>query len=338
MPQIRTPRKGSLQYWPRKRAKRVFARVRTWAKTKEAKLLGFAGYKVGMTHLIISDNRKTSTTKGMDIFCPVTIIETPPLKTISIKFYKNTINGSKLVSETAAENLDKELKRTITLPKKKKTGGAENKGAANSAGSKNFPSDFDYIRLLVHTTPSVTGIGKRKPEIFEVGIGGRKEEQLNYSKEKLGKEINVSEVFKGGQQLDIHAVSKGKGVQGPVRRFGISLRRHKSEKSRRNPGSLGGWVAQGHIMWRTAKAGKMGHHTRTERNKWLLKIGNANEISKKGGFENYGVIKNSYILIKGSIIGPKKRLIRFNESLMPNKINPSEAPTIQYINLTQEAA
>ncbi|MDP6600169.1 MAG: 50S ribosomal protein L3 [Candidatus Woesearchaeota archaeon] len=336
MPQKRTPRKGSLQYWPRKRSKRSFVRVRTWAKTKEVKLLGFAGYKVGMTHLIINDNKKTSTTKGMDIFCPVTIIECPPLKTASIKFYKNTISGSKLVSEVLAENFDKQLKRSIILPKKGSKG-ARTKDAANSVGNKSFPSDFDYITLLVHTMPSLTGLGKKKPEIFEMGIGGNKEDQLNYAKNKLGNEINISEVFKEGQQLEIHAVSKGKGVQGPVRRFGISLKHHKTEKSRRNPGSLGGWIAQGHIMWRQAKAGKMGYHARMEYNKWLLKIGNPNEINKKGGFENYGVVKNAYILIKGSVIGPKKRLIRFNDSLRRDTTLPNESPPMQYINLEQKS-
>src|SRR3989338_433745 len=107
MPTKRKPRSGSLQYWPRKRSKRPFARVRTWVTSKEAKPLGFAGYKVGMTHLIINDNNKNSMTKGMDISCPATIIECPPLKTASIKFYKNTMNGSKLVFEQLAENLDK---------------------------------------------------------------------------------------------------------------------------------------------------------------------------------------------------------------------------------------
>jgi len=328
MPTIRKPRKGSLQYWPRKRSKGVCARVRAWNKSNEAKLLGFAGYKVGMTHLIINDNRKTSTTKGMDIFCPATIIECPPLKTASIKFYKNTINGSKLVSEVPAENLGKELERAIILPKKQKKESKE----------KSFPLDFDYIRMLVYTSPSLTGIGKKKPEMFEIAIGGNKEEQLNYAKEKLGKEINVVEVFKEGQQLDIHAVSKGKGVQGPVRRFGISLKHHKTEKSRRNPGSLGGWVAQGHIMWRQAKAGKMGYHPRTEYNKLLLKIGNSDEINKKGGFEKYGVIKNNYILVKGSVIGTKKRLIRINEPIRPDKGIPNTPPTIQYRNLEQESS
>jgi len=322
MPQKRKPRAGSMQYWPRKRARRIYSRVRSWAKSKEAKLLGFAGYKVGMTHLLINDNRKTSTTKGMSISCPVTIIECPPLKPISIRFYKNTQYGSKLVSELMADNFDKELKRKIILPKKKDL-------------KKVIPNDYDYVRLLVHTYPGRTGLGKKMPEIFEAAIGGSKEDQTKYAQEKLGKEINISEVFKEGQQLDIHAVSKGKGVQGPVKRFGVSLRQHKSEKGVRRVGSLGGWKSQGHIMWRVAKAGKMGYHTRTERNKWLLKIGNNDEINKKGGFENYGVIKSNYILVKGSVIGAKKRLIRINEAMRPAKNIPNSTPPIQNINLTK---
>tara|TARA_Y100000310_G_scaffold344564_1_gene457996 strand:+ start:3236 stop:4198 length:963 start_codon:yes stop_codon:yes gene_type:complete len=319
MPQKRTPRRGSLQFWPRKRSKRAFARVRFWLASKEPKLMGFAGYKVGMTHLIINDNRKTSTTKSMDIFCPVTIIECPPLKTASIRFYKNTINGSKVISEAFADNVNKELSRKIILPKKSKKEVKE--------------MDFDFLHLLVYTQPKLTGIGKKKPEIFEIAVGGNKEEQLDYAKNKLGKEINIDEIFKEGQQIDIHAVTKAKGVQGPVKRFGINLKSHKGEKSRRTPGSLGGWIAQGHIMWRTAKAGKMGYHLRTEHNKWLLKINKTNDLQQKGGFEHYGVIKNPCIILKGSIIGTKKRLIRLNQATRPDKKIPTEAPIIQYTNL-----
>ncbi|MBW2999343.1 50S ribosomal protein L3, partial [Candidatus Woesearchaeota archaeon] len=74
------PRSGSMQYWPRKRAKRAYARVRSWAAGKEPKLLGFAGYKAGMSHISFTDPRKSSTTKGMEITWPVTIIECPPVK------------------------------------------------------------------------------------------------------------------------------------------------------------------------------------------------------------------------------------------------------------------
>ena len=320
MSRVRKPRAGSMQFWPRARAKHSYARIRKWVQGKEAKPLGFAGYKVGMTHLLINDNRQHSLTKGAEIFCPVTIVECPPIKTASIRFYKNTPHGLKLLSEFFTENFSKELERKITTPKKK------NKDAA--AGTQ--AEGFDSIRMLCYTQPSLTSIGKQKPEIFEIAIGGDKEQQLGYAKEKLGKEIKINDVFREGQQLDAHSLTKGKGFQGPVKRFGVQLRHHKSEKSRRNPGTLGAWRAQGHIMWRVAHAGKMGYHLRTEYNKWLIKIGNKpEEINTKGGFLHYGDVKNPYIIVKGSIAGSQKRLIRFTEATRPGK-NIPEAPQITY--------
>jgi len=314
MPRIRHPRAGSVQFWPRVRSRYSYARIRNWPESKDQKPLGFAGYKVGMTHSMINDNRSYSLTKGKGIFCPITIVECPPLKTTSIKFYRNTKDGSKLVSEMFADSLDKELERKITLPKKK---GKE-------------VGDFDFIRVLCCTQPKLTGIGKKKPDMFEIAVGGNKEQQLTYAKEKLGKEINVNEVFKEGQQLDVHSLTRGKGYQGPVRRFGVQLRSHKSEKSRRNPGTLGPWQGQGHIMWRVAHAGKMGYHLRTEYNKWVVKIGNkVDEINVKGGFPYYGKVKSSYILIKGSISGSQKRLIRFTTAFLAD-IKPNHLRTGWY--------
>ena len=102
MPTTRKPRSGSLQYWPRKRAKRVFARVRSFAAGAEPGLLGFAGYKVGMTHVMMTDNKSTSLTKGKDIVCPVTIIECPALVAASIIFYKKTTHGLQASSAVMA--------------------------------------------------------------------------------------------------------------------------------------------------------------------------------------------------------------------------------------------
>ncbi|MFC1733711.1 hypothetical protein ACFL6I_25715 [candidate division KSB1 bacterium] len=34
MPTTRSPRKGSMQFWPRKRAKRAYPIVKAWAKVK----------------------------------------------------------------------------------------------------------------------------------------------------------------------------------------------------------------------------------------------------------------------------------------------------------------
>ncbi len=320
MPNIRKPRSGSLQFWPRKRAKRHYARVRSWKPIKEAKPIGFAGYKVGMTHAIINDNRKTTLTKGQDISCPLTVIECPPLKVASMRFYKKQDNKLLLVSEIFSEKNAKELERKIITPKK------INKKIEDIKG-------FDEVRLLVYTQPKLIGL-KKKPDIFEIGIGGKKEEQLNFAKERLGKEITVEDVFTEGQQIDVHAITKGKGFQGPVKRFGVSLKRHKSEKGQRSVGSLGPWCGQGHFMWRVAHAGKMGFHMRTEYNKWIIKIGKKPEdVNPKGGFLRYGLVKNTYLLVKGSVAGPAKRIIRFNVAIRPSKKIPSQAPLVSYLSI-----
>jgi large subunit ribosomal protein L3 len=321
MPKAKNPRHGSLQFWPRKRAKRVYARVRSNISSKDAKPLEFAGYKVCMTHIAVTDNRAHSTTKGEEIIYPVTIIECPPIKVSSVRFYKNSTNGSKLCSEVFSDKLDKELARKLSIPK-------------NIKKKIDDVKEFDDVKVTVYTNPKLTSIGRKKPEFFEIGLGGSKDDKLKWAKENLGKEINISDVFQEGQQIDIHAVTKGKGFQGPVKRFGISLKSHKTEKGVRSVGSLGGWSAQGHVMWRVAHAGQMGFHQRTEYNKWLLKIGTApDEINTKGGFNSYGIVKNQYIIVKGSIAGPSKRLIRFNHAIRKSSKFPKEAPAINYINL-----
>ena len=167
MPTIRKPRSGSMQYWPRKRAKRETARVRSFASRAEPGLLGFAGYKVGMTHVIMTDNKSTSKTKGQEIFCPVTIVECPALIASSIIFYKKTINGLKVVSAVMAANLNKELKRRISMPKTVKKKIEEFKA-----------EEYEDIRVLVSTQPKLTTIGKKKPELFEIQLGGKIEEKL----------------------------------------------------------------------------------------------------------------------------------------------------------------
>src|SRR3990167_1563625 len=295
------PRSGSMGVWPRKRARSQRARIRQWPQIKETKPLGFAGYKAGMTHGLITDNRPHSQTKGQEIFMPMSVIECPPIKVLGIICYQQTPNGLKASSSILDIKADKHIARTISMPKK-----------TNKNLDQIIPSEYHDIRLLVHTQHAKTGIGKKKPEIFELPLGGNEvAAKLDYAKEKLGKEINVQESIAAGNAIDIHAITKGKGFQGPVKRFGISFKQHKSEKGFRAPGSLGGWRGQGHVMYRVAHAGQMGYHQRVDYNKWVVRISEkADDINPKGGFKHYGVVKNSYIIVKVSIPGPSKRLIR----------------------------
>ncbi|MBI2667565.1 50S ribosomal protein L3 [Candidatus Woesearchaeota archaeon] len=313
MPNIRSPRRGSLQFWPRSRAKRSYASVGSWKDSDSVKLIGFAGYKVGMTHLIVKDN-SNSTTKGELISQPVTVVECPPLKPLSVRFYKNTPYGIKLISELYSKNFDKELNRKAKLSKK-----------------SNEPKDYDDIKLVVYTQPKLTSIGKKKPEIFELPITGAKDKKLEFAKNILDKEININDVFKEGQFLDVHGVTKGKGFQGTVKRFGVAVRQHKSEKVKRGVGSLGGWTPK-RVSYRVPMPGKMGYHIRMDYNKWLIKISNKiEEINPNGGFLQYGTVKNNYILLKGSIPGSRKRLILLTDPLRQKK--SFQQPEINYISL-----
>jgi len=309
MPNIQVPRRGSMQYYPRKKSKRAFARVRYVPEGEQ--IVEFAGYKAGMTHITIIDGRPNSQTKGEEVSFSVTVV------VCLSRGYRNNI----AFKDIMAEHLERHLAKRIRLPKKKGAGFEALEGC-------------ERLTLLVQTQPYLTGIGKKAPEVFEVALGGSKDHQLARARELLGKEVAVNSVFADGQQVDIHAITKGKGYQGPVKRFGIGLRAHKSEKTKRGPGSLGPWCGQGHVMYRVAHAGQMGYHQRMELNKWVVQIGSdPKKINPKGGFVRYGFVKNPYVLLKGSVPGCAKRMLRLTKAVRPNRKIHHEAPSIEYISL-----
>jgi large subunit ribosomal protein L3 len=312
------PRSGSMQVWPRVRAKKKVARVRSYPKVNEAKLLGFAAYKAGMTHTLITGQDKNKMNSGLETFTPVTVLECPPMKIASARVYKNGQVVSQINFKT-----EKELSRATNLPKK--TEGKE-------ALDKLTPEEFDEIRVQVYTLPKLIDL-KKTPEMFEMSIGGSANEQLEYVKNNFDKPIPITDVLNEGLIVDAHAVTKGKGFQGPVKRFGISLKAAKSEKGRRQPGSLGGWKAQGHVMYRVPHAGQTGYHLRTQHNNLILKISDKpEEVNPKGGFVKYGLVKSNYLLIKGSIPGPKNRLITLTRPIRQHLKPKHSSESITYIS------
>jgi len=69
----------------------------------------------------------------------------------------------------------------------------------------------------------VSSIPKKIPEIRELRIsGGSVEGQIKYAKDILGKELKINDVVKEGDMIDTIAVTKGKGFQGHVKRWGVS--------------------------------------------------------------------------------------------------------------------
>lgn len=75
----------------------------------------------------------------------------------------------------------------------------------------------------------------------------------------------------------------------------------------------------------------MGFHHRTELNKKIYRIGAAGDknsasteadltskpITPLGGFPHYGEIRNDFLMLKGCVVGPKKRVVLLRKSLVP---------------------
>lgn len=310
------PRKGSIAFSPRKRAAKETPKIRSWPETEETGPLGFPGYKVGMTHVTMLDTVKNSPTEGMEISTPVTILETPPAVVMGIRAYRKDTHGLKTMTDILAGDLDEDLQRIISLPK-------ENDAEARIEELKGKLGEVEDIRVLIHTKPRMASVPKKKPEILECGIGGTNaEEKLEYATSVLGKEINPADAFSDGEHVDAIAITKGKGFQGPVKRFGVRIQYGKAKRSSkaRVVGSIGPWTPS-RTMWTVAMAGQMGYHKRTEYNKKILKIGEASDveaINPEGGFVKYGLVKNGYIMVKGSVPGPSKRLIMLRKAVRPH--------------------
>lgn len=254
--------------WPRVRAKRIYPKLRISSSDKSG-ILVFTGYKAGMMQCIATDSKKGSPTFGQDIVIPTTVIDCPPLKVLGIRVYEKTVKGLKAFNEVWGKDLPKYTDRKIIVSNFK----TEEKMEEIEKGLDRVES----IRLLVSTQPRLSGINKKTPEIFEIDVGGKDvKEKLEYSKKILGKELKVSDIFKEGELTDAIAVTKGKGTQGPVKRFGVGIQNRHANKKRRHVGSLGQQVP-GKVRHTLAMAGQHGMHRRTDLNKRVLKIGSGKD-------------------------------------------------------------
>ena len=324
-----SPKHGSLAYLPRKRAKKISARIRYWPKSssKSPILLAFTGYKAGMTYVYTIEDRNRSPNFGKEIMHAATVIETPPMLICGIRVYAKTPYGLEPISELWMKDIPSDFNRILTSPKK----------IDRKTLLKKIEENIDRItavRVIVATQPKLTSLSKKKPDLHEIEIGGGSiTDQIDYAKQLLGRTVMAEEVFTEGQYVDIAAITTGKGFQGPVKRWGVAILQHKGRKTKRGVATLGPWKPT-HVRYSVPRAGQMGYHQRTEYNKRILKIGkDGKEVSVKGGYIRYGHVRGSYIIILGSVAGTEKRLVRLRQPARPPSDLPKTPPQITYISL-----
>lgn len=323
---------GSLAYSPRKRAQSQVPRYHSWPVYKgEPALQGFAGYKVGMTHIIMADDHVKSPNEGKDVMVPVTVLEVPSMKVAAVRVYIQDSYGKHVLTDVWADEVDTEVYRRISRPNQRET--EKNLQKAREAIENGNAVD---VFALTYTRPSViSGVPKKVADLMETKIdGGSIDERFSYALSLLGQEISVSSYFRCGQYTDITAITKGKGTQGPVKRWGVHLRKRKHSRGgkERHIGTLGPWTPH-HVRWQVPMMGQMGYHQRTEFNKRILKIGDdGSDVNPSGGFLHYGEVRNPYLLIKGSVPGPTKRVVRIRHAMRQGEHEVRE-PAVSFVSL-----
>jgi large subunit ribosomal protein L3 len=291
------------------------------------RLLAFAGFKAGMNYSIALDNRQGSLTYGKEVVIPLTTLETPPMVACALRAYKKTYVGLQTLGEAWMEKPPKDFERIISVPEK----------FATEESLKKLEASLDKVsdlRLVMATQPRLAKRSKKAPDLVEVKVGGGTiKERFEYAKKILGSEVKIADFTQEGQAVDAIGITKGKGIQGPVKRFGIRRKIHKARKTVRQVGSIGGWTPH-YVMYSVPRAGQMGFHQRTEYNKLVMKIGNnGSEVTPKGGFLRYGVINSDYVMLKGSVPGPTNRLVLMRVSVRPPPEEKAPVPKIEYLHV-----
>ena len=255
------PRRGSMAYRPRGRAASVIPKVRNWPSVVGDKptMLGFPAFKAGTIHVITVDDRAKTPNFGKPLFNVSSVLSLPDLEVKGVRLY-GRVNGN-----------DVPLGEGKTVP----------------AG---LPLErVRRVAAIVSVVPAEVGLSQKKPITFEIGVGGADaKSQIDYASGLVGKKVKFAELFKPGMYVDVLGITKGKGFEGPVTRFGVKRKQHKSRKSVRAVGVIGPWHPNA-VMYTIARAGQMGFHQRTETGKRILMLGNGKEkpITPAGGHRQF---------------------------------------------------
>lgn len=124
------------------------------------------------------------------------------------------------------------------------------------------------------------------------------------AKYEVGQEIKVADMFSSGDRIDVSGISKGKGFQGTIRRFGQSggPETHGSMYHRR-VGSMGPNTSPARVFKGKKLPGHMGVDKITVQNLVVVKADNERNL----------------LLVKGAVPGPKGGLVVVRETVKSGK-------------------
>merc|ERR1712159_432784 len=136
---------------------------------------------------------------------------------------------------------------------------------------------------------------------------------------------------------------------GVVTRWGVTRLPRKTHRGLRKVACIGAWHPS-RVAFSVARSGQNGYHHRTELNKKIYRMGKAGEnnastdfdltvkkITPLGGFPHYGVVDEDFLMLKGCVVGPKKRVITLRKSLLKQtKRDAVEEITLKFIDTSSK--
>lgn len=336
------PRCGSLQYLPKKRTRHHTGRCRSFPKDTPASpphLTAFMAYKAGMTHVVREIERPNAKLHKKEAVEAVTVLETPPMVVAGIVGYTATPTGLRCVTTVWAGHVSDELKRRMYKNWYRSKKKAFTKYAAKAATK---PQDMEtelervkqqcqIVRVLAHTQISKVGVRTKKAHLMEVQVnGGDTAAKVDFAKGLFEQEIPIASIFAEGECIDTCGVTRGKGYEGVIARWGVTRLPRKTHRGLRKVACIGSWHPA-RVTTTVGRAGQRGYFHRTELNKRVLMVGAKGDdkccmtdqdltekgINPVGGFPHYGLVKEDFLMIKGCVTGSKNRVITLRKSIVP---------------------
>jgi large subunit ribosomal protein L3e len=347
------PRHGSLGFLPRKRCTHNGGRgqIRSFPKDQPEKaphLTAFMGYKAGMTHIMREVNKPGSKLHKKEVVEAVTILETPPMIAVGLVGYVETPRGLRTLTTVWATHLSEAVKRCFYKNWYRSKKKAFDRYAARVAAEDNKDMQQELermkkycqvVRLICHTDMKKLKLRQKKAHLAEIQInGGSTAAKVDFGFELFERKIPVDTVFSKDEMIDTISITKGKGYEGVVTRWGVTRLPRKTHRGLRKVACVGAWHPA-RVKFSVARAGQNGYHHRTEMNKKVYRIGkgsnvmnddksksewvaNANTdhdltvkaITPLGGFPHYGEVNEDYVMLKGGVPGIKKRVVTLRKS------------------------
>ena len=355
------PRHGSLGFLPRKRTAHQKGKVKSFPKddsTKAAHLTAFVGFKAGMTHIVRDVDKPGSKLHKKEVVEAVSVLETPPMRVVGFVGYIETPNGMRALTSVWAQHLSEECRRRFYKNWFKSKRKAFTKYSKKYAETNGFEAEVTrakkhctVIRALVHSQVSKAKTGMKRAHIVEVQInGGSIAEKVEFCLGLFEKEVTIGSVFSKDEMVDIIGVTKGKGFSGVVKRWGVKLLQRKTHRGRRKVACIGSWHPA-RVSFAVARAGQLGFHHRTEINKKIYRMGTKGDntaattdhdlteksITPMGGFPHYGQVTEDWVMLKGCVVGPKKRVLTLRKTLLPQMSrNATEKIELKFIDTSSK--